>query len=136
MNRNEVGISMQADGGAGLNFGISLIVSGSSSTSSAMSRSSPSTAPSMTIHRRTLNRVSTSPNRSDLAPDPRDNLSRTGLLHKRVIQPMMSPRLRSLPTRENLIEKLMEIRIGYEQIRLDGLIRLCCAGGEEAEANG
>ncbi|POO02601.1 Coiled-coil domain containing protein 109, C-terminal [Trema orientale] len=72
-------------------------------------RISPSTA---------QNRVPRSPNRSNLAPDPGDNAVFSRFFHKRATQPA---ELRSLPTGENLIEKLREIGIGRDRIRLDGL---------------
>lgn len=63
------------------------------------------------------NRIPWSPNRSNLAPDPGDNAVFSRFLHKKAI----SPELRSLPVGENLIEKLREMGIGRDRIRLDGL---------------
>ena len=71
-------------------------------------RISPSTA---------QNRIPRSPNRSTLAPDPGDNAIFSRFLHK----PAVQPKLGSLPMGENLIEKLRDIGIGRERIRLDGL---------------
>ncbi|KAM6564532.1 hypothetical protein CsatB_024530 [Cannabis sativa] len=67
------------------------------------------------------NRIPRSPNRSNLAPDPGDNAIFSRFIHKRAMQDAMSPELRSVPMGGNLIEKLKEIGIGRDRIRLDGL---------------
>lgn len=61
------------------------------------------------------------PNRASLAPDPGDSAIFSRFLHKRAIQPATSPELRSFLTGESLIEKIKEIGIARDRLRLDGL---------------
>ncbi|KAI4327550.1 hypothetical protein L6164_019998 [Bauhinia variegata] len=58
----------------------------------------------------------------DMAPDPGDNGILRRFLHKCVLsQPAFSPELRSHPLGENFMEKLRDIDIARNRIRLDGL---------------
>lgn len=61
------------------------------------------------------------PNRASIAPDPGDNAIFSRFLHKRAMQPVTSPELRSLPAAESLIEKIKEIGIARDRLRFDGL---------------
>lgn len=67
-------------------------------------------------------RIPPKPNRSNIAPDPGDNGIFRRFLHKRaILQPSLSPELRSLPIGENLMNKLKSIGIAQDRIRLDVL---------------
>lgn len=102
-------------------FGISRI------TNTALTNcrvSSPCTA----VQSKALNRQTT-PNR--LAPDPGDDGIFRRYLHRHSAS-STSPGLRFLPTGEKLLEKLREMDIDRERIRLDGL-RPAAAMEEEEE---
>ncbi|KAL2241601.1 calcium uniporter protein 2, mitochondrial-like [Sesamum indicum] len=75
--------------------------------------SSPCTA----VQSKALNHKTTTPNR--LAPDPGDDGIFRRYLHR--FSAATSPGLRFLPTGENLFEKLREMDIARDRIRLDGL---------------
>ncbi|KAK4393397.1 Calcium uniporter protein 2, mitochondrial [Sesamum angolense] len=75
--------------------------------------SSPCTA----VQSKALNHQTTTPNR--LAPDPGDDGIFRRHLHR--FSAATSPGLRFLPTGENLLEKLREMDIARDRIRLDGL---------------
>lgn len=65
-------------------------------------------------------RIPPNPNRANIAPDPGDNGIFRRFLHKRaILQPSLSPDLRSLPIGENLMNKLKSIGIAQDRIRLD-----------------
>ncbi|KAJ8549976.1 hypothetical protein K7X08_033683 [Anisodus acutangulus] len=59
-----------------------------------------------------------------IAPEPGDNGIFRRLIHRRPMypSPATSPELRSLPTGESLIEKLREMDISRNRIKLDGLM--------------
>ncbi|KAJ8544898.1 hypothetical protein K7X08_017481 [Anisodus acutangulus] len=59
-----------------------------------------------------------------ISPEPGDNGIFRRLIHRRPMYsyPATSPELRSLPTGESLIEKLREMDISRNRIKLDGLV--------------
>ncbi|KAJ7952960.1 Calcium uniporter, mitochondrial [Quillaja saponaria] len=64
------------------------------------------------------NRIPPSTSKPSIAPDPGENGIFRRFLHKRA---MLPSEVRSLPVRENLIEKLRGIDIARSRVRLDGL---------------
>lgn len=79
----------------------------------------------------TSTRISQSPTRTNIAPDPGDNGVFRRFLHKRA---MLHPTVSAIGG-ENLIEKLRTFDIGRDRIRLDGLSPPL-TGTEEEKAEG